>query len=69
VDDPRGAGLLAAVRELSPDARAVVAMRYWVDLGHEEIAETLGVAVGTVRSRLSRALVDLRRVMEVVDRG
>ena len=69
LDDLRGGGLLAAVQGLSPEARAVVAMRYWVDLGHEEIAETLGVAVGTVRSRLSRALADLRRMMEVVDRG
>jgi RNA polymerase sigma-70 factor (sigma-E family) len=45
-----------AVRRLSQGQREVIALRYFVRLTEPEIASALGVAPGTVKSRLSRAL-------------
>ena len=56
LDDPRGERLVAALAELSPDHRAIVAMRFLLDMGPGEIAAELGVPRGTVNSRLRRAL-------------
>ncbi|WP_405063667.1 SigE family RNA polymerase sigma factor [Kribbella sp. NBC_01505] len=40
--------------------RAVLVLRYYEDLPDTEIAEILGIAVGTVRSNVARALANLR---------
>ena len=56
LDDPRGPRLVAALAELSPDHRAIVAMRFLLEMGPGEIAAELGVPRGTVNSRLRRAL-------------
>ncbi|MFF1823441.1 SigE family RNA polymerase sigma factor [Kribbella sp. NPDC058245] len=40
--------------------RAVLVLRYYEDLSDAEIAEILGIAVGTVRSNVARALANLR---------
>ncbi len=40
--------------------RAAVVLRYYDDLTEPEIAETLGVSVGTVKSTVSRAMARLR---------
>ena len=53
-----------AVGALDPQKRIVIVLRYWLDLSVEEIAGELGVPVGTVASRLSRALSQLRVVLE-----
>lgn len=50
-----------ALRKLEPDLRATVVLRYYADLPVGEIAELLGVAEGTVKSRLHRAAGILRR--------
>jgi RNA polymerase sigma-70 factor (ECF subfamily) len=57
--------LLAAVRELAPERREVLVLRYWLDMGPPEIAATLELPIGTVHSRLSRGLADLRERLEV----
>ena len=57
--------LFAAVRSLDPDRRLVVALRYWLDLDPSEIASLLKIPVGTVSSRLARALAELRHHLEV----
>jgi RNA polymerase sigma-70 factor (ECF subfamily) len=51
---------LAALRE--PE-REVLALCVWSGLGYAEVAEALGVPVGTVRSRLSRARKKLNRLV------
>ncbi|MEV6205682.1 RNA polymerase sigma factor [Kitasatospora sp. NPDC051914] len=56
--------LAAAVRALARlrrGEREVFALVVWSGLGYAEAAEALGVPVGTVRSRLSRAREKLRR--------
>jgi RNA polymerase sigma-70 factor, ECF subfamily len=54
------ATLLAAVEELPEDQRLVISLRYLLDLSEAEVAETLGVPHGTVKSRTARALERLR---------
>jgi RNA polymerase sigma factor (sigma-70 family) len=50
----RGA-LAAALSRLSPGDRDVLLLVAWGDLSYEEVAQALGIPVGTVRSRLNRA--------------
>lgn len=57
------ATLLRAMDDLSVDDRLVIAFRYFYDLSEAEMADALGVARGTVKSRLSRALGRLRGVL------
>jgi RNA polymerase sigma-70 factor (ECF subfamily) len=52
--------LLRAVNGLRDEDREVIAIRYFLDLSEAEAAATLGIPRGTVKSRLSRALVRLR---------
>ena len=53
-----------AARRLSIDHRVVVVLRYYLDLPHSEIAELLGIPVGTVRSRLRYALQGMRAALD-----
>ena len=48
-----------ALADLSPAHREVVVLRYYAGLSEQRTAEVLGVAPGTVKSRLSRALARL----------
>ncbi|MBX3158424.1 MAG: sigma-70 family RNA polymerase sigma factor [Deltaproteobacteria bacterium] len=58
----------AALRELSPELRAAFLLREYHGLEYVEIAEALGIDLGTVKSRLSRARAALReRLAEVHD--
>ncbi|MFW6090405.1 MAG: RNA polymerase sigma factor, partial [Actinomycetota bacterium] len=52
--------LLDAVRELPEQQRRVIACRFFLDLDEKETATVLGWPVGTVKSRLHRALRRLR---------
>jgi len=56
------AGLVAAIDRLREDDRLVLSYRYFLDLSESEMAAALGVARGTVKSRLSRAMSRLREV-------
>jgi RNA polymerase sigma factor (sigma-70 family) len=46
--------VIEALRTLPPGQREVVALHYLADLEVAEVARTLGIAEGTVKSRLSR---------------
>lgn len=49
-----GAQVRAAIDSLEEDYRTVIILRDLQDMSYEEIAETLDIAAGTVRSRLHR---------------
>jgi RNA polymerase sigma-70 factor (sigma-E family) len=49
-----------ALAALPGKQRAVLVLRYWCDLSEHEIAETLGISRGTVKSHTARAMVALR---------
>ena len=57
----RDGALLAAVARLTPRRRIAITLRFWADLTEADIAEAMGVRPGTVKSLISRALVDLRQ--------
>ena len=63
-DDLRLWAVSDAVGALGHGKRAVIVLHYWLDLPVEEIAGVLGLPVGTVASRLSRALAELRTALE-----
>jgi RNA polymerase sigma-70 factor, ECF subfamily len=63
-----GDEVAAAVGRLSPDHRIVIALRYWQDLTLEQMAETLRLPLGTVKSRLHYALRALRSELGGSDR-
>lgn len=56
-------GLDDALAGLPAKQRAVVVLRYWCDLSEQEIAETLGISRGTVKSHTARAMTALRQTM------
>jgi len=56
--------VVAAVGRLAPERRLIVALHYWLDYTTPEIAQLLDLPLGTVASRLSRALDDLRTDLE-----
>jgi RNA polymerase sigma-70 factor (ECF subfamily) len=73
-DGPMGADGLSAVvdrdqlerafRRLSIEHRAVVVLHHYLDMPLDQLAETLGVPAGTVRSRLHYAMQGLRAALD-----
>lgn len=59
--------VVAAVSRLGADDRLVIALRHFEQLAETEIAEVLGCPVGTVKSRLSRAMARLRSELTDMD--
>jgi len=53
-------GLTEAIKSLPEDMRAAIVLRDMQGLPYEEIAEALGVNVGTIKSRISRGREKLR---------
>ena len=59
----------AALGRLDARYREVVVLADMQEAGYEEIAESLDIPVGTVRSRLHRGRMELRRLLAKLDRG
>jgi RNA polymerase sigma-70 factor (ECF subfamily) len=58
------AELRTVLNTLSRDQREVLALRYFADLNLAEIGLVIGIPVGTVKSRIHRALAALRDLLE-----
>lgn len=56
--------VFAALRTLPARQRTAVVLRYYADLTEADTAAVMGVAVGTVKSAVSRGLDRLRAVLE-----
>ncbi|MGI8684580.1 MAG: RNA polymerase sigma factor [Acidimicrobiales bacterium] len=56
--------VLDALRSLPERQREVLALRYYLDLSEAEIAETLGIAAGTVKTHAQRGLAALHVSLE-----
>jgi RNA polymerase sigma-70 factor (ECF subfamily) len=61
--------VVTAMNRLREEDRLVIAYRYFFDLSESEMADALGCARGTVKSRLSRALKRLQREMPAPPQG
>ena len=62
-DPPEVAGLLAALRRLSPNQRAAIVLRYEADLPVDEVARRMGIAAVTVRVHIHRGRARLRELL------
>jgi RNA polymerase sigma-70 factor, ECF subfamily len=58
--------LFTTLQRLPADQRAVIVLRFYVDLSEADTAALLGVRPGTVKSRTARALERLRSALEEV---
>ena len=56
-------------RRLKPDQRAVVVLHFYLGLPMPEVAETMGIPLGTAKSRLHYAIEALRAALEADDRA
>ena len=59
--------VLAALRRLPDRQREALVLRYFLDLPEPEIARSMGIAEGTVKSTTSRALTALARLLGKAD--
>ncbi|MGH2654622.1 MAG: RNA polymerase sigma factor [Actinomycetota bacterium] len=64
-DERQMRSTLQALSHLSLADQEVLTLVVWTGLSYKEAAEALGLPVGTVRSRLSRARVRLRELVEL----
>jgi RNA polymerase sigma factor (sigma-70 family) len=53
-----------ALRSLEPAARAPIVMHYFLGMSVPEVADALGIPLGTAKSRISRSLAQMRVVAE-----
>ncbi|MFO1478071.1 MAG: sigma-70 family RNA polymerase sigma factor [Verrucomicrobiota bacterium] len=61
--DPRLESMREAIGRLKPGFREALELRLQHELSYEEIAEALDVPVGTIRSRLHHAVLQLRQAL------
>jgi RNA polymerase sigma-70 factor (sigma-E family) len=64
--DTRRRLVLDALRQLPRRQREVLALRYYLDLSEAEIAETLGISRGAVKSHASRGSAALRPILDAL---
>ncbi len=64
VDAGRRNAVLDALRRLPRRQREVLVLRYYLDLSEAEIADTLGISRGAVKSHASRGATALRELLK-----
>jgi RNA polymerase sigma-70 factor, ECF subfamily len=64
-----GPPIARALAALAPVQREVLLLSVWAELSYEDIAVALGLPVGTVRSRLSRARARMRELLAEFGQG
>lgn len=69
IDDLAYQELMRMVQTLSPGYRAVFNLFVIDGLTHEEIADTLGISVGTSKSNLAKARENLRQKLKTINAG
>lgn len=69
VDRSERERILHAVRQLPRNQAAVIVLRYYLDLSEADIAETLGIARGSVKSHAHRGLARLHKILGSDVRG
>ena len=55
-----------ALRHLEPEWRAIVVMHYYLGMPLPDVAATLGIPLGTAKSRLHRSLAAMRADLNIV---
>jgi RNA polymerase sigma-70 factor, ECF subfamily len=58
-----GQALQKSLGKLSPKLRAIIILKELEELSYEEIADTLEISMGTVKSRIARAREELQKLM------
>lgn len=61
-DESRWRSIYFAVQNLHPDQRNVIELAYYQGMSQSEIAEVLGLPLGTVKTRLRTAMQNLREI-------
>lgn len=61
--------MLKALSSLKEDSRVVLTLRYFQDLSLKEIAAILDIPEGTVKSRISNGLKEMRKLMKTHNNG
>ena len=64
IEQERERKILRALSEVQKDYRAALILREIEELSYEEIAETLEISIGTVKSRIARGREELRRKLK-----
>jgi RNA polymerase sigma factor (sigma-70 family) len=59
--------VLTALAALPPRQRESLVLRYWLDLPFDQLAEAMGVSVGTAKSQVSRGLKALAEALDEED--
>lgn len=59
-----GQALQESLSKLSPKLRAIIILKEIEELSYEEIADTLDISMGTVKSRIARAREELQKSMQ-----
>ena len=57
----------AALRRLSPEQARVLHLSYFAEAPHAEIARELDLPLGTVKSRIRLAMINLRRLIDATE--
>lgn len=66
-DGSNQAAVMQAIRSLSSRQRQVLVMRFYLDMAEAEVADVLGISIGSVKQHSSRGLAAVGRALEVTE--